>query len=177
MGGREAGATSDLKMPLENGRTDERVTHPFVGAPIPAPYSPWVSRGQASERAVCVCEAEKGARSPPLPAAVVCPPGGRRCRRLAMTADSCVLWLVGVAEQVFSLPRANVTVIVDEIVANCDVHQQISLLCHTDVADFEIGAAVALTREHPLVSGGETSLVTGKFDPTPARHGRVRRSN
>ena len=37
-GGREAGAPSDLKMPLENGRADERV-----------------SRGQASERAVCVC--------------------------------------------------------------------------------------------------------------------------
>jgi hypothetical protein len=39
-GGREAGAPSDLKMPLENGRADERV-----------------SRGQASERAVCVCVA------------------------------------------------------------------------------------------------------------------------
>jgi hypothetical protein len=54
---REAGALSDLKMPLENGRADERV-----------------SRGQASERAVCVYEAvsaEKGARCPPLPAAVV----------------------------------------------------------------------------------------------------------
>ena len=31
---------------------------------------------------------------------------------------------------------------------------------HADVADFEIGAAVALTREHALVSGGETSVVT-----------------
>jgi sugar phosphate isomerase/epimerase len=41
---------------------------------------------QASERAVCVYEAisvEKGARRPPLPAAVVCPPGGRRRRRSA----------------------------------------------------------------------------------------------
>ena len=72
-GGREAGAASDLKMPLENGRADERV-----------------SRGQASERSVCVCKSvsvEKGARRPPLPAAVVCPPGGRRRRRLAVTAD------------------------------------------------------------------------------------------
>jgi hypothetical protein len=37
-----------------------------------------------------MCEAvsvEKGARRPLLPAAVVCPPGGRRHRRLAMTAD------------------------------------------------------------------------------------------
>ena len=36
-----------------------------------------VSRGQASERAVCVCEAvsvEKGSRRLPLPASVVCPP-------------------------------------------------------------------------------------------------------
>jgi hypothetical protein len=31
---------------------------------------------------------------------------------------------------------------------------------HADVADFEIGLAVALTSEHPLVSGGETSVVT-----------------
>jgi hypothetical protein len=48
-----------------------------------------VSKGQASERAVCVCEAvsvEKGARRLPLPAAVVCPPGGRRRRRLAITS-------------------------------------------------------------------------------------------
>jgi hypothetical protein len=37
-GGMEAGAPLDPKMPLENGRADERV-----------------SRGQASERAVCVC--------------------------------------------------------------------------------------------------------------------------
>ena len=49
-----------------------------------------VSWGQASERAVCVCVAvsvEKGARRPPLPAAVVCPPGGRRRWRLAITAE------------------------------------------------------------------------------------------
>jgi hypothetical protein len=71
-GGREADAPLDLKMPLENGRADERV-----------------SRGQASERAVCVCETvsvEKGARRPPLPTAVVCPPGRRRRRRFAITA-------------------------------------------------------------------------------------------
>ena len=55
-----------------------------------APIDERVSRGQASERAVCVCEAvsvEKGARRPPLPAAVACPSGGRRRRRLAITAD------------------------------------------------------------------------------------------
>ena len=61
-GGREAGAPLDLKMPLENGRAEERV-----------------SRGQASERAVCVCEAvsvEKGARRPPLPAEFLGAPAG-----------------------------------------------------------------------------------------------------
>jgi hypothetical protein len=70
-GGREVGEPLDPKMPLENGRADERV-----------------SRGQASERAVCVYEAvsvEKGARSPPLPTVVVCPPGRSRRRRLAIT--------------------------------------------------------------------------------------------
>jgi hypothetical protein len=72
-GGGAAGAPLDLKMLLENGRPEERV-----------------SRGQASERAVCVCEAvvsvEMGARRPPLPTAVVCPPGRRRRLRLAITA-------------------------------------------------------------------------------------------
>ena len=50
-----------------------------------------VSRGQASERAVCVCEVvseEMGVRRPPLPTAVVCPPGRRRRLRLAITASS-----------------------------------------------------------------------------------------
>jgi hypothetical protein len=71
-GGREAGAPLDLKMQLENGLANERV-----------------SRGQAIERTVCVCEAvsvEMGARRPPLPTAVVCPPGPHRRRRLAITA-------------------------------------------------------------------------------------------
>ena len=61
-------------MPLENGRADERV-----------------SRGQTNERAVCVCEVvseEMGARRPPLPTAVVCPPGHSRRLRLAITATS-----------------------------------------------------------------------------------------
>jgi hypothetical protein len=74
---------------------------------------------------------------------------------------SCALedaiWVVGVAELALFLPYLTSA---DEIVAQGDVHQQIGLLRHADVADFEIGAAVALTREHPLVSGGETSVVT-----------------
>jgi hypothetical protein len=68
------GAPWDLRMPLENGRADERV-----------------SRGQAIERAVCVYEAvseEKGARRPPLPAAVVCPAGGCRRRLNVRTEQS-----------------------------------------------------------------------------------------
>jgi hypothetical protein len=73
---------------------------------------------------------------------------------------SCALedaiWVVGIAELALILPYLTSA---DEIVAQGDVHQQIGLLRHADVADFEIGAAVALTREHPLVSG-ETSVVT-----------------
>jgi hypothetical protein len=78
-GGSEAGVPLDLKMQLENGRAEERV-----------------SRGQASNRAVCVCEevsVEMGARRPPLPTAVVCPPGRRRRRHLAITAV-CLLRLL-----------------------------------------------------------------------------------
>jgi hypothetical protein len=48
----------------------------------------------------------------------------------------------------------------NEIMAHGDVDQQIGLLRHADVADFEIGAAVALTREHPPVIGGEIGGVT-----------------
>jgi hypothetical protein len=51
----------------------------------------------------------------------------------------------------------------DEIMAQGDVYQQIGLLRHADVADFEIGAAVARTREHPLVTGGETGCVTNSL--------------
>ncbi len=65
-----------------------------------------------------------------------------------------VIRVVGVAELALIQPYLTSA---DEI---SDVHQQISLLCHADVADFEIGAAVSLTREHPLVIGGETCVVT-----------------
>ncbi len=41
-----------------------------------------------------------------------------------------------------------------------DVHHQVGLLRHAVVADFEIGATVALTPEHPLVIGGEIGFVT-----------------
>ena len=68
-----------------------------------------------------------------------------------------VVRVVRVAELALSLPIVTCTF---EIVANGDVYQQIGLPRHADVADFEIGAAVALTREHPLVGGGETSVVT-----------------
>ena len=65
--------------------------------------------------------------------------------------------MVGVAELALMLPYLTSA---DEIVAKGGVHQQIGLLRHADFADFEIGAAVVLTREHPLVGGGETSVVT-----------------
>jgi hypothetical protein len=64
-----------------------------------------------------------------------------------------VIRVVGVAELALILP--NVTG-ADEFMAHGYVHQPIGLLRHADVADFEIGAAVARTREHPLVNGGET---------------------
>jgi hypothetical protein len=65
-----------------------------------------------------------------------------------------VIRVVGVAELALIQPYLTSA---DEI---SDVHQQISLLRHADVVDFEIGAAVSLTREHPLVIGGETGVVT-----------------
>ena len=67
--------------------------------------------------------------------------------------------VVGVEELAFMLPYLTSA---DEIVAQVDVHQQIGLLQnprHADFADFEIGAAVSHTREHPLVGRGETSVV------------------
>ena len=68
-----------------------------------------------------------------------------------------VVQVVGIAELALSLP---ISTSANEIMTQGDVYQQIGLPRHADVADFEIGAAVALTREHPLVSGGETSVVT-----------------
>jgi hypothetical protein len=68
-----------------------------------------------------------------------------------------VVWVV---ELVLSLPYL---VSSDEIMKQGDVHQQIGLLRHADVADFEIGTEVALAREHPFVSGGETSIVSNSI--------------
>ena len=67
-----------------------------------------------------------------------------------------VIRVVGVAELALSLPIVTGAF---EIVANGDVHQQIGLLRHVDVADFDF-EIVALTREHPLVIGGDTGGVT-----------------
>ncbi len=47
-----------------------------------------------------------------------------------------------------------------EVVTNSDVNQQIDLPRHANVADFEVGAAVSLTRENSLVRGGETGVMT-----------------
>jgi hypothetical protein len=68
-----------------------------------------------------------------------------------------VVRVVGVAELALSQP---IVTCAFEILANGDVYQQIVLPRHADVADFEIGAVVALTREHLLVSGGETSVTS-----------------
>jgi len=65
--------------------------------------------------------------------------------------------VVGVAELALSLPTVTGA---DEFMTQGDAHQQIGLLRHADVADFDIGAAAARTREHPLVIGGETGCVT-----------------
>ena len=65
--------------------------------------------------------------------------------------------VVGIEELALSLPISTST---NEIMTQGDVYQQIGLPRHADVADFEIGVVVALAREHPLVSGGETSVVT-----------------
>jgi hypothetical protein len=79
---------------------------------------------------------------------------GQRSRDSALED---LIRVVGVAELVLILPYVTGA---HEIMAQGDVHQQICLLLHSDVADFEIGMAVALTREHPLVIGGETGGVT-----------------
>ncbi len=68
-----------------------------------------------------------------------------------------VVRVVGVAELALSL---HISTSANEIMTQGDVYQQIALPRHADVADFEIGASVALAREHPLVGGGETSVVT-----------------
>ncbi len=68
-----------------------------------------------------------------------------------------VVRVVGVAELALSLPSTTST---NEIMTQGDVYQQIGLPRHADVAYFEIGASVALAREHPLVSGCETSIIT-----------------
>jgi hypothetical protein len=64
----------------------------------------------------------------------------------------------------------------NEIGAQGDVHQQVRLLRHVDVEDFEIRAAVARTREHHLEGGGVTGNFTNAL-PTSSTHGRERSTN
>jgi len=101
---------------------------------------------QAQELAVDAARGRHARRQKShMPVAVVC---------VSIVADLVgsgsledVVRVVGVAELALSLPIVTCTF---GIVSNGDVHQLICLPCHADVADFEIGAAVALTREHPL---------------------------
>ncbi len=85
-----------------------------------------------------------------------------------------VIRVVGVAELALGQPYLTSA---DKIMAHGNVHQKIGLLRHADVADFDIGAAVALTREHPLVIGDETGVVTNALQrpqDTVVRAGPIR---
>ena len=44
--------------------------------------------------------------------------------------------------------------------ADGDIYQEIDLISQPDVADFEIGAATTLAREHLLAPGGRTCVIT-----------------
>jgi hypothetical protein len=69
-----------------------------------------------------------------------------------------VVRVVGVAELALSLP---ISTSANEIMTQCDVYQHIGL--PTRMLRISRSAAVALAREHPLVSGGETSVVTNSL--------------
>ncbi len=45
-----------------------------------------------------------------------------------------------------------------------EVNQQIDLISQPDIADFEIGAATTLTREHMLAPGGKTCVITNALE-------------
>jgi hypothetical protein len=74
-----------------------------------------------------------------------------------------VVRVVGVAELALSL---HIVTCAFEIVANGDIYQRIVLPRHADVADFEIGAAVAVTREH-VCAGPIRSMVEAGVDVVP----------
>ena len=44
------------------------------------------------------------------------------------------------------------------------INQQIDLISQPDIADFEIGAATTLTREHMLAPGGKTCVITNALE-------------
>jgi hypothetical protein len=119
-------------------------------------------KNQAQELAVDAARGRHARRQKShMPVAAIC---------VAINADLVgsgaledVVRVVGVAELALSLP---IVTCAFEIVANGDVYQQIGLPRHADLSDFEIGAAVALTREHPLVRSGETSVVTNALQVT-----------
>ena len=73
----------------------------------------------------------------------------QQCNLLSSPATA--LWHPQAAENV--LEKNQLQQSIHEIVAQGDVHQQIRLLRHADVEDFEISVLVARTREHHLDFG------------------------
>jgi hypothetical protein len=49
-------------------------------------------------------------------------------------------------------------------VADGDIYQEIDLISQPDVADFEIGAATTLAREHLLAPGGKTCVIINALE-------------
>ena len=78
---------------------------------------------------------------------------------LVGSAHEDLIRVGGVAE--LALIQRDLLTSGNEIMAQCDVHQQISLLRHADVEDFKIGAAVAGTREHPLMHARNVRVEAG----------------
>ena len=59
----------------------------------------------------------------------------------------------------------------DKVVTQGDVHEEIDVLCNLNVADLEISAPFASTREHVLVFGGVTGTIALEV---PEEHERER---
>ena len=79
--------------------------------------------------------------------------------------------IVGVAKLALIQP---IVPSADKVGTQGDVHEEIDLLCYSNVEDLKIGTVLARTREHPLVFGGVTSIIA---DALERRHDVIVRSS
>ena len=107
---------------------------------------------------------EKGARRPPLPAAVVCPPGGRRRRRLAIRPGSVHYWIqynCGTYSKLFGDGGGKKQMMAARAIAR-DACDALSDIRHCPEAVRDLGHQPGLQKPETWGSAGRSRMAEGQ---------------